>query len=633
MGKLEEVEKQLYGKEKEAADNIERRTKWRMLFSPSPSRTPHIWAPEHTPFDNQETPWVRHPWRYFFGGIFLILTVLAAIFIFFYLRAQGQEARIEIQGSSTSQSGSVITFSLVYKNISHTILHDGEIVITLPHGSIVRDQGNDGEAPPRISKPVDDLKPGDQGVIEINTRLFGQEREDQKIQVIYYYRPENLRARFSARAEKSVRIVKVPLALSWEVPETLSRGQDTNIKVHYVLEGTLSFQDMALRMEYPSGFTFTSSEPKPTVGDGIWNIGTLEPGREGIIAIHGVIAGEEGEVKAFRSSIGAFNASTKQLRMFSQSSKEITIAVTPLSVQGFLGNLREGVVKSGAVLNFAIRYRNNTNVVLKNITVKALLIGSILDPLTLSLANDGVIDSQTGAAVWGPGNVVQLRELQPNETGELALVIHIKDPPPVISQKDKNLTVVMRSSISVASIPDELKGTKLTSEDTIEFKVASKFIFSGKSLHGSSPILNSGPFPPQVGQKTSYAMLWEVKNFTNDIANAEVVTTLPPNVTWENATKTDGTLVTYDSASGEVRWRIGTIPAGTGVLSPTLTAAFQVAIIPAETDRGHAMRLINPSRLTGTDSFANIPVNQEIDVLTTELPFDTSAKFGDGAVR
>lgn len=633
MGKLEEVEKQLYGKEKEAQDSIERRTKWRMLFSPSRSRTPHIWAPEHAPSGDQETPWVRHPWRYFFGGIFLILTVLTAIFIFFYLRAQGQEARIEIQSSNTSQSGGIITFSFVYKNISHTTLHDGEIVITLPEGSIVRDQGNDNEAPSRISKPVDDLKPGDQGVVEINARLFGQEREDQKIQAIYYYRPENLRARFSARAEKLVRIVKVPLALSWEVPETISRGQDTSIKVHYVLDGTLSFQGMALRMEYPNGFTFTSSEPKPLVADSIWNIGTLEPGREGIIIIHGIMTGEEGEVKAFRSSIGTFNASTKQLRMFSQSSKEITIAVTPLSVQGFLGSLREGVVKPGAILNFAIHYRNNTNAVLKNITVKALLIGSILDSLTLAPANEGIVDSQTGAAVWGPGNVIALRELQPNESGQLELTIHIKDPPPVISQKDKNLTVVLRSSISVASIPDELKGTKLTSEDTIEFKVASKFIFSGKSLHGSSPIPNSGPFPPQVGQKTSYTILWEVKNFTNDITNAEVVATLPPNVTWENITKTDGSSLTYDNASSEVRWRIGTISAGTGVLSPTLTAAFQVAVVPAETDREHVMKLINTSRLIGTDSFANIPVNQEIDVLTTELPFDTSAKFGDGGVR
>lgn len=618
MSKLEDVERELYGKEKEVAEDIERRTKWRMFSSPSRSRVSTIWTPEHGAADDQERPWIRHPWRYFFGSIFLILIILAGIFVFFYLRAQGQEARIELISGDTVQSGGVITISFVYKNVSHTILHDGEIVVTLPEGSLVRSQGVDSKAPARISKPVEDLKPGDQGVIEIAVRLFGQEREDAKIEAIYFYRPENLRARFSARAEKIVRILKVPLALSMEIPETLSRGQEVSMKVRYVLDGALPFGEMALVMEYPSGFTFVSSEPKPVVGNMIWDIGTLEPGKEGVITIHGTMTGEEGEIQAFRSSLGTFNLSTKQVRAFSQSSKEITIAVTPLSVQGFLGNNRQGVVRPGEELKFVIQYRNNTNETLKNITVKALLEGKALNKLTLVVGDEGVVDFQTGAAIWGPGNAPQLRELQPNESGELRIAIKMKDPPPVTDQKDKNLTVALRSSIGVASIPDELKGTNLSSEDTIEFKVASKVIFSGKALYGSSPILNSGPFPPEVGQKTTYTIVWEVKNFTNDIANADVVATLPPNVTWENITQAGGTSITYDAPSSEVRWHIGTVVAGTGVRSPTLISAFQVSIIPAEIDRDNFIKLINPSRLTGTDVFANAPVDQQIGFMTNK---------------
>lgn len=616
MGKLEDIERELYGKEKEVVEDIERRTKWRMFSSPSRSRVSTIWTPEHGSTSDQEHPWIRHPWRYFFGGIFFVLIILAGIFVFFYLRAQGQEARLELQGSDTVQSGGIVTISFVYKNVSHTILRDGEIVVTLPEGSLVRNQGVDTKASVRISKPVEDLKPGDQGVIEISMRLFGQEREDEKIEAIYFYRPESLRARFSARAEKIVRIAKVPLALSMEVPETLSRGQDVSIKVHYVLDGTLPFEGMALLMEYPSGFAFVSSEPKSAVSDTIWDLGTLEPGKEGIITIRGTMTGEEGEVKAFRSSIGTFNPSTKEVRVFSQSSKEIAIAVTPLSVQGFLGGERRGVMRPGEQLKFVIHYRNNTNEVLKNITVKALLDGKVLDKLSLGVGDEGVVDFQTGAAIWGPGNAPQLRQLEPNESGELNVSIKVKDPPPVIDQKDKNFTVRMHSFISVASIPDELKGTDLTSEDTIEFNVASKVIFSGKALYGSSPIPNSGPFPPEIGKKTTYAVVWEVKNFTNDITNADIITTLPPNVTWENVTKTDGTSITYDAPSSEIRWHIGTIAAGTGVRSPTLTSAFQVSIIPTETDRDNSIKLINQSRLTGTDLFANIPVDQQIGFIT-----------------
>ena len=633
MGKLEEVEKQLYGKEKEAQENLERRSRWRMLFPRTRSRLPSIWIPEHPPTGPQPEGWVRHPWRYFFGAVFLVLTALAGVFVFFYLRAQGQEARVEIQASDTTESGGVITIPIIYRNVSHTTLHDGEIAIALPPGALLREQGIDNDAPARIVRPIEDLKPGDQGVVEITARLFGQEREDQTIEVIYYYRPENLRAQFSARADKTVRIVKVPLALSWDIPDTLSSGQDVPIKVHYILDNALPFGNISLKMDYPSGFTFTSADPKPVVGDSIWDVGTLQPGVEGVITVHGMVKGEEGEVKAFRSSLGTFNAATKAWKTFSESSKEITIAVTPLSVQGFLGTARESVVRPGTELHFIVTYRNNTNAILKNVTVKALLQGSILNQLTLKPGNEGVVDSQTGAVVWGPGNVPELRQVSPDQSGQFQVTVQTKDQPPVISDKDKNLTVSLRSSIDVASIPEELQGTNLSSADTVEFKVASKVIFSGKSLYGASPIPNSGPFPPQVGQKTTYTIVWEVKNFTNTIANAKIIALLPANVTWENVTHMDGTAITYDNASSRVTWDIGNIPAGTGVLTPTLVGAFQVSITPAEVDRDNVIKLINPSILMGTDSFINEGVDREVGEMSTDVKSDPTAKFGDGIVR
>lgn len=636
MAKLEEIEKQLYEKDKEAQENLARRTKWHIFFPRARSRTPTIWIPEHAPAPKSGLPLLRRSLAYFFGGTFLVLILLAGVFVFFYLRAQGREARIEIQSKETMESGSIVTISVVYKNISHTTLRDGEVVLTLPPGSFIRDQGNDIASPPRISKKVNDLGPGEQGIIEISVRLFGQEHQDAAIQAIYYYRPENLRAKFSARGQKSITVIKVPLALSWDMPETLSRGQDVDINIHYILDSTLPFYNMALRMKYPSGFTLVSAEPKMIMNENIWDIGTIRPEQEGIITLHGTISGEEGERKAFHASIGTYNAATKEWKTFGESSKEIAIAIRPLSIEGSLGfnQERQGVVKPGSELKFTLRYRNNTKTIVKNITVKALFEGSALDLLRLNPDNDGVVDSATGAVVWGPGNVVRLRELSPDERGELELKIFIKDPPPITSEQDKNLTVAMHSFISAASIPDELKGIDLTSDDRIEFKLTSKVIFSGKILHRSSPLANSGPFPPQVGQKTTYTIVWEVKNFTNDIINSEVVAALPPNVDWENITQTDrGTTLAYDKASSEVRWRLGTIPAGTGVLSPTLMGAFQVSLTPALIDRGSIMRLINASRLIGIDSFTKTSVEENIAFMTTELPFDPTAKFGDGTIR
>ena len=124
MAKLEEVEKQLYGKEKETQENLESRTHWEMFFPRRRSRLPTIWVPEHHPSNTEERPWVRHPWRYFFGAIFLVLTALAGVFVFLYLRSQGQEARVEMQGNDTTISGGIITtLSLVgrHRTSSDTI--------------------------------------------------------------------------------------------------------------------------------------------------------------------------------------------------------------------------------------------------------------------------------------------------------------------------------------------------------------------------------------------------------------------------------------------------------------------------------------------------------------------------------
>lgn len=632
MGKIEEIERQLYQKEKEAQENLEQRSKWHLIFPRTRSRAPTIWIPEHTPTGTTESAFARHPWRYFFGAVSLILIALAGVFVFFYLRAQGQEARLDMQGSDITEAGRIITIPIVYKNVSHTALHDGQLVVTLPPGSLLYDQGADIEAPPRITRSVADLKPGDQGVIEISARLFGQEREDKSIEAIYYYRPENLRAQFSARASKIVRIVKVPLGLSWEVPETLSRGQEAAIKVHYVLDTSLPFQNIALKMGYPSGFSFVSADPKPGVGNSIWILGTLESGKEGVITIRGAVSGEEGEIKAFRSNLGTFDESTKEFKTFSESSREIMIAVTPLSVQGFLVDKREGVVRPGSTLNFVVRYRNNTQSILKNLTIRALFEGSALDMLSIKPDDEGIVDAKTGAVVWGPGNVIALRQLDPNESGELRATIHVKDTPPILSSKDKNLTIVMTSMVDVASIPDELKGTNLSPRDRIEFKVSSIVLSSGKVLHGSSPIVNSGPVPPHVGQTSTYTIVWEVKNFTNDIANTEIAATLPPNVKWEDVTRANGT-ITYDQASSKVRWHIGTLQAGIGVLAPTLTGAFQVSITPAEIDRGKTIRLINGSKLTGTDSFTNEAIEQQIEAMNSELSFDPMAPSGSGVVH
>ncbi|TSC74342.1 MAG: hypothetical protein G01um101433_1074 [Parcubacteria group bacterium Gr01-1014_33] len=81
----------------------------------------------------------------------------------------------------------------------------------------------------------------------------------------------------------------------------------------------------------------------------------------------------------------------------------------------------------------------------------------------------------------------------------------------------------------------------------------------------------------------------------------------------------------FDNATGEVRWNIGEIKAGTGVLNPALTGAFQVSVIPSESDIGGSIVLVREIYLSGVDTFTEEKREEKISGLSTEL-------FGDPLV-
>lgn len=609
MGKLDEVERELHSKEKEDEAELERRMQWRVVFPRTPGQYPTSWTKRGPVPPAAPPPPRRNIAAYFFGGTAVLLIVLAAIFVFIYIRTRGEEASVQILASDTTEAGNVLTIPIVVRNVSRSVLKEGELAITLPQGSLLREGAGDQVPPLRLIKKLNDLAAGEQAVTEISVRFFGKEGEEETVEASYTYRPENLRARFSGVASKLVRITKVPLAISWDIPETLSQGQEVAIKIRYILSSRLPFTRMGLRMEYPEGFFYKDADPKPVLGTTIWQIGNLEPEKEGVITIRGTIGGEEGEVKAFRAALGTFNALTKEWRSFAEANQDVRIAVTPLAVQGFFGKERAGTIKPGQRLRFVATYRNNTSVPLKNITVRAFLEGSILDRTTYFISDNGVVDFATGAVIWGPGNADKLKEVAPGGSDSFTIDVVAKDPPPIKSEADKNLTVKLRTTIEAATIPKELEGTDLRAQDTIEIPVSSKVLFAGKAIYQSLPA--SGPNPPTVGEKTSYVIVWEIRNFSNDLDGTNVTTTLPPNVAWEATSTAVDSPVTFDPASRQVRWHIGSVKAGTGILTPALGASFPVSITPSIVDSGKSVRLANDSVLKATDSFTKEAVERK----------------------
>lgn len=615
MAHLEDVKKTLFGKEKEDTEAIEKRLKWRMFF-PRPRRSvPVTWVGQ------ERLPEPEKRRRKFLAPLFItLITVLILVsiglFVFLYIGSRGQEVRLAIQASARTESGAILTIPVVVRNVSREILTDGEVVLTVPSGSLIRQDGRDAAAPARIVRRVKDLLPEQTEVVEFEVRLFGSEGEKREVEAAYLYRPESMRARFTARAGQTIEIASVPLSLSWEFPETLTRGQDVAITVRYLLQSKSPFRDVAFQILYPPGFSFKSADPAPTLGETLWVLGTLEPHREGVIVIRGSISGEEGEVKAFRGSLGAYNTLTNEWAPYVESTRDLTIAVSPLFVEGSYAGSRDAILSHGSTINFAIRYKNNTPAAIKNVTVRAWVEGIGIDPARIQPANEGVVEFGTGAIIWGPGNVIGLREVAPGQGGTLGFSSYLRTPPLMRSEADKEQTVKLHTVIEAATFPVSLQGTKLTGEDVVEFKTGTVTSFAANVFYNSPIIPNTGPIPPRAGEKTTYTIHWEVRNYTNDLADVEVRSRLATNVAWEEALQTQGNPISYDSASGVVRWRIGRVGAGTGVITPALIGAFQVSIIPSAVDEQRRLVLVQESEFIARDTFVNEAIKQKASALS-----------------
>ena len=645
MGRLEELEEELYGKEtgKIAGRRVRRfdlapvgkdlRTSWNTRGRGPTRRAGPARAGRRLP-----EGFVR---KAAFAAVFagFLFAAGGTAFVLFYFGGERTQAEVVIGGRDAIEAGEAFAIPVVFRNTASVDLEDADLVITLPKGTLVRDKsGVEKESPLRVIEHIGVLARGEEGRSEFTVRLFGREAEAQEITAALLYRPAGLRARFSAQAAKRVVINRVPLSLFWEIPEKIAPRQNVSMTLYYSSQGGSAFKGLWVQVGYPPGFNLHSAVPKASVDNSLWNIGTLEPGGEGTIVLTGAFTGTGGEKQALNAGLGVYDEATKEWRPWQESGQEAVFSAAPFILETELAGKpdagkRDGVVKPGERLGFIVRYKNRSSVAVKNASIRVWVEGQIADMNTLASAEGGVFDFESRSIVWGPGGTEKLRDIPPGEEGELRFQITGRARPAVRSADDKNLVLRVRTMISAPDLPQELAGGELAPEDLIEFKVATVALFSGRAVHRISPIANTGPLPPRVGEKTTYTIVWEARNFTNEIENGEIRAFLPPNIRWEEAVSPQDTDIRFDPASGEVRWRLGKIAPGIGVLTPAKVGAFQVSVIPSEVDAGRRPTLASEQRFSGRDVFTGEGLVIRIEDLTTELRNDPATNSREWTVE
>ena len=549
------------------------------------------------------------------GGLSLVVFFAVIGFLFWQGMNSFDKNKVvlEIEGAERIVSGDEITYVVGCKNNTNLALHNLQLIFRYPQDAIPSKDKSSVE-----TIEFSNLEPGQEVKTEFPGRLVGLKGDKKKALAELSYSPGNLSSRFSNEAEFETEIVSVPLIVNFDLPEKLVSGQSFDFSLVYSNQSGVSFDNLQVKMEYPKGFIFESSQPESFDENNFWSLGNVVAGEQGKIFIKGTISGEENENKAFKAQIGE---NKEEFIPYAEATGAVQISQSPLFISQTVNNSTDYIAKVGDTLKYRIEYKNKTDVGIRNVFINVKLDGKALDFSTLNAAT-GSFNGNNNTIVWNASNQPDLEFLGSGQGGEINFSIRIKNPLPINNFVDKNFTVVSDAIINSENIPLSLEKIEIAGKSKLTTKVTSHLTLQAQAFYFDDELVNSGPLPPKVGQKTTYTIKWRLVNRNNDLSDVKIVAYLPPHVEWVGIKKPSSADLSYNSQTGQVIWQVGNLAAGTGVLAPVRQVAFQIAITPTVVDAGNLVELIGQSKVSAHDNFVDLELTDTTRSIDSNLPDD-----------
>jgi len=519
--------------------------------------------------------------------------------------------KLEILGPDQAELGQEIEYTVKYKNNGNIRLEEPSLVFEFPKYSLL----SKGEALRKEIPILEDIYPGQEQTFTFRTRLLGKEGEIKKARAWLNYRPKNLKARYESETSHSTQITSVPLTLEFDLSSKIESGKEVSFRLNYFSNTNYPLSDLGIKIEYPSDFEFVSSKPR-ALEESDWEIGLLNKAEGGRIEITGNVKGEVGEQKQFRAQLGSWQEG--EFILLKETIRAVQIVSPSLYISQEINNNPYYVASAGDALHYEIFFKNIGDESFNNLFLVARLEGEIFDLATLK-APLGDFESGDNSVIFDWRRVSKLQFLGPQEEGRVEFWIELKDDwQPTESDKD----LVLRNKVYLSQAQEEFVT-----------KVNSKLEIIQKGYYEDEVFGNTGPIPPEISRQTTYTIMWQAKNYYNDVKNMRVKATLGSNVRLTGKIFPEGARLTFDSGSREVVWDMESLDAGKGVLGPGPSVAFQIGFTPKASQQGETPTLIGQAKITGEDQFTNLTVSGEGSSINTTLPDDDTVSSSEGVVK
>jgi len=563
----------------------------------------------------------------FIGAVSLIFIFLATAGFMFWRGLTSfnvDDVKLEISGPERIISGEEVIYKVKYKNNTKLPLKNVKLIFRYPEGSIHLGSNSLIE-----SLNLADLEAGQEEQVEFSVRIIGLKSDIKKVSAELNYEPGEIASVFNNSSEFSSEIISVPLILNFDMPKELVNGQSFEFSLKFINQSDVSFDDFQIKIDYPSGFDFKSSEPQSLEGDNVWFVNRIDAGEEIEIFITGDINGVEGDHKPFKAQAGILD--NNQFTLYSESISALKISSSPLSITQTINNSSSYIAESGEKLRYQINYKNTTEVGIRSVIITSKLEGNVLDYTSLDL-KDGSFDGDSQTITWKASNLPELEFLSPGQEGKIDFSIRVKKPLPINNYNDKNFTIINTVRADSLQAPLSLKDIDIAGQSKLSVKVKSQLTIQTQAYYNDDSITNSGPIPPKVGQTTTYTIKLRLINSNNDLSDVNVEAFLPPHVKWMSNFKPASSDLKYNFNTGQLVWHISSLPSATGILLPVKEVVFQVSITPGLANVGHLLELIGQSKVSGYDDFVGLEISSADKPIDTDLPDDLTVSRNQGTV-
>ena len=500
--------------------------------------------------------------------------------------------KLEILAPGEAALGQEIEYTVRYKNNGNIRLEDPRLTFEYPAYSLV----GEGESL-RKEITLESIYPGQEQTFSFKTRLLGKEGEMKKAQAWVNYQPKNLKARYESETSHSARINSVPLTLEFDLSSKIDAGKEINFQLNYFSNVDYPLANLGIKVEYPSDFEFQSSKPK-SLEKTDWNIGLLNKAEGGRIQIAGNLTGKVGEQKQFKAQLGTWIDG--EFVVLKETVRAVQIVTPSLYISQQINNSSQYVARAGDTLHYEIFFKNIGSDAFSNLFLVVKLEGDLFDFQTTK-APSGDFESGDNSLVFDWRKIPKLQFLDAQEEGKIEFWVDLKDDWLITNADQKN--PILKDNVFLGQAQKEFTT-----------KVSSKLAIIQQGYYADEVFGNSGPNPPQAGNQTTYTVIWQAKNYYNDVKGVRVKATLDNNVRLTGRIFPEDSRLTFDSNSREVVWELDDLEAGKGVLSPAPSVAFQIALTP---QYGGNSNLVGPAEITGEDEFTNLIIDGDSSPIST----------------